>query len=210
MSSNVESSAGETTQPADDDIARDARVERSARALQQAMRELLHERPFADITVQHIIDRAGVSRGTFYSRFRNKDDALFNSVERMFGGFEAHLTSNPRDLRLAPVAELLEHLSTAGAVRHSLESSGRLDEIWGLFTDFIADCIERRMPIVAPGASTSPTSVPVRVSARMLAGALMEMMEWWMDRQTSATPTVMDAEFHRMARRMLGADGVRA
>lgn len=209
MSSNSSSNADAGAEAADD-IALDARVERSARALQQAMRELLHERPFADITVQQIIDRAGVSRGTFYARFRNKDDALFNSVERMFGSFEAHLTSNPRDTRLAPVAELLEHLTTAGAVRHSLESSGRLDEIWALFTDFIADCIERRMPVITPTVFASPTAVPARVSARMLAGALMEMMEWWMDRQTSATPAAMDAEFHRMARRMLGVDGARA
>lgn len=182
-----------------DEAELDPRVERSARALQQAMRELLHEAPFADITVQQIIDRAGVSRGTFYARFRSKDDALFHSVERMFGGFAAHLTSNPRDTRLAPVAELLMHLGTAGAVRESLAASGRLDEIWALLTDFIADCIARRMsPTTAPGA------LPTQVTARMLAGALMEMMEWWMNHQSRATPAAMDDEFHRMAARVIG------
>jgi AcrR family transcriptional regulator len=206
MSSNAAAGA-----PSDDDGVLDARIERSARALQGAMHDLLHERPFADITVQHIIDRAGVSRGTFYARYRSKDDALFHSVERMFGGFASHLASNPRDTRLVPVAELLGHFADAGAVRSSLVASGRMDEIWTLLADFIADLIVRRLPLVSRAATTaSVTAVPPPVTARMLAGALMAMMEWWIDHQAHITAVAMDGEFHRMARRMLDADAARA
>ncbi|MCA0374364.1 MAG: TetR/AcrR family transcriptional regulator [Gemmatimonadetes bacterium] len=177
---------------------------RSAAALQLAMRDLLHERPFAEITVQHIIDRAGVSRGTFYARFRNKDDALYASVERMYAGLTRHLGQPPRDPRLAPVAELLTHVGDSDAVRRSLALSGRLEAISALLTDFVADGIEQRLPPRGAGAL-----VPARVTARMLAGALMELLAWWVDHPGRLTAEAVDAEFHRMARSVVRADGTR-
>jgi AcrR family transcriptional regulator len=78
-------------EPDDEDV----RVERSGRALRLAMRDLLYEKAFDAITVQHIIDRAGVSRGTFYARYRNKEDALLASFEGMFGSLAAHLEASP-------------------------------------------------------------------------------------------------------------------
>lgn len=176
----------------------DARITRSARALRSAMHDLLYEQAFDTITVQHIIDRAGVSRGTFYARYRNKDDALLASFEGMFGAMAAHLDSNPREQRLAPVDELLTHFASARPVMASLRAAGRFDAIMEYGTDLIADLIERRMPLAGVR-----TTLPPRLAARMLAGALMEMMQWWLDHPERSTPQTLDREFHTMAQRML-------
>jgi AcrR family transcriptional regulator len=187
-------------QPGEDD----ARVERSLRALRVAIAELLTERTFSDITVQQIIDRAGVARATFYAHFRNKDDVLYSSYERMFQGMEAHLDRAPsRPPRLAPMAELLTHLGESTTVFASLKASDRLEPIWNLGTDFLADMIERRMEQFGGMPVMDP-----RLAARMLAGACVEMTKWWLDHPGQLSAQEMDANFHTMARRVCSAPGV--
>ena len=48
----------------------------TARAILAAMRELLAETPLADVSVAKVLERAGVSRASFYFYFRSKEDAF--------------------------------------------------------------------------------------------------------------------------------------
>ena len=57
----------------------DPRVRRTRKLLQDAFRELIHEKPFSEISIQHITDRATVNRATFYAHYHDKID-LANSV----------------------------------------------------------------------------------------------------------------------------------
>lgn len=105
------------------------------RAMREALNTLLGERAFNDITVQQILDRAGVSRATFYAHFRNKDDVLFASFERMVHGL-ARTLNTPHERqrpRLVPMRELIEHFASAGDVFHSLESLGTYGSPVGLW-----------------------------------------------------------------------------
>src|SRR5580700_5991169 len=56
----------------------DRRVRRTRDALGDALMKLMHEKPFRDIKVQHVLDRAGVGRSTFYTHFRDKDDLFLS------------------------------------------------------------------------------------------------------------------------------------
>lgn len=175
----------------------DPRVRRSVYALGGALVALMHERAFHEITVQDILDRAGVGRATFYSHYRNKDDVLHSSYERFFGWCEQLLESDaPHAGRLFPVAEFLAHISGAGAYIEALRASGKLEELYSLGLDFVARIIERRM---GPATGNS-SAVPRALQARMLAAALMEMTKWWLDRPASSSPQQMDATFHALAR----------
>jgi AcrR family transcriptional regulator len=59
----------------------DPRVKRTRKLLKQALADLLREKPFQDVTVQDIADRATVNRVTFYAHFEDKYD-LASSVIR--------------------------------------------------------------------------------------------------------------------------------
>ena len=61
--------------------------------------------------------------------------------------------------------------------------------------------IERRLP----GWAVSASSVPHPLAARMLAGALVESIDWWLDRPGAATPAEMDGAFHRLAMGLIQA-----
>lgn len=62
----------------------DKRSLRSRKWLLNALLELIHEKPFAEITVSEITDRADVSRQTFYIHYYNKRDLLNELVDREF------------------------------------------------------------------------------------------------------------------------------
>ena len=169
-------------------------------ALGAALVDLMHEREFDGITVQDILDRAGVGRATFYAHYRNKDDVLYSGYERMFAHFGEYLAQpSPRGARLVPVQELLTHFGEAGVFMERLRTSGKLDEIWSLGVDFIAEMIERG---IRPVPGTTP-AVPRSLVARMLAGALMEMARWYLEHRATSTPSQMDETFHALARTTL-------
>ena len=90
---------------------RDPRIVRSTRALGRALIELIQERDYDEITVQQILDRAGVGRSTFYAHYRNKNDALLSSYEELFGWASSRLDRpSAVGYRLFPVTEFVGHI----------------------------------------------------------------------------------------------------
>src|SRR5262245_5729503 len=72
----------------------DARVRRTRDALGDALVALMQEKPFETITVQDVLDRAQVSRSTFYSHCRDKADRLTRATAAL-----------PATLSMAPMEQ---------------------------------------------------------------------------------------------------------
>lgn len=63
-----------------------ARSKRSYERILDATAELLSDRPFEEITVDEIVERAGYTKGAFYHRFNGKDVLLRHLVARLTAG----------------------------------------------------------------------------------------------------------------------------
>lgn len=61
----------------------DRRAERTQELLLDALVSLLMERGYERLTIQNLLDRAGVGRATFYAHFQNKEDLLARSIGRL-------------------------------------------------------------------------------------------------------------------------------
>jgi AcrR family transcriptional regulator len=183
----------------------DARIRRSTAALRRALIALVQEHHFDEITVQQILERAGVSRATFYAHYRNKDDVLHSSFERVFLALEDVLDRPaPLPHRLFPVAEFLAHIDDAGTVVRALERGGQLDALRDLAAGLAARMIQRRLDDDGADSDSRP-GIPRALLARMLAGALMEMIAWWEAHREAAEPAAMDEAFQRLSRAWLAA-----
>lgn len=186
----------------------DPRSSRSHAALGQALVELAVERPYQTITVQDILDRAGVARSTFYAHYRNKSDVLYSSVEGMLDHFGALLDRSPQREwpRLFQVAEFLEHIGSERQLAARLAGGRELDGLWALTEGYVARTIRKRVRLNGLSfRGFEPAQQSIGVA--MLAGALMTMIrDWqagtmardWQD-GTRATPRELDAAFHRLA-----------
>jgi len=174
----------------------DRRILRTRDALGDAMMALLHEKSFDEITVQQVLDRAGVGRATFYAHYRDKDDLFLSDVEDFLehvSGVLKRQNANPR--RLLPVREFLTHIRDVREFHAALVKSDKLNEVWTLARGFFARSIEERLQ--AAGVQLDP--VQRSAQAHALAGSFFSLLDWWIDKGMQADPKEMDDLFHRMA-----------
>ncbi len=179
----------------------DARTARTYRALSGALVELMQTREFDAITVQDLLDRAGVGRATFYSHFRNKDDFLLTDLERMLAALESHFDRTAElSNRVAPVAELFAHLNEARTFAEALERSGRMEAVFDIASGHLARIIEHRLRTL----DVQPRELPLTAAARVFGAMAMELAKWWLGRETSLSARDMDDRFHELVWRGLG------
>ena len=177
----------------------DPRSARTRDRLGDALIELLLAKPFDDITVREVLDRAGVSRSTFYEHYRDKNDLFLSDVDEFFAMMSTLLTRrNDPSARVAPVAELFAHVAAARSLYAALVESGRLSDVRELgeahFARSIAERLARRRREVPP-----PSPEVLGALAQALAGSLFSLLAWWVRQGMTATPAEMDRIFHRLA-----------
>ena len=59
-------------------------VEKSKKAIKDALLEIMYEKDFKHITVNELLKRANISRGTFYAHFSNLDDVRHQLIDDLF------------------------------------------------------------------------------------------------------------------------------
>ena len=182
----------------------DRRVVRSRDRLGDAMIELIQEKPFGEITVQEVLDRAGVSRTTFYAHYRDMDDLFMSDVDEFLEGAAAMLTrGGDTSDRVAPVEEFFAHVAEGRKLYDALVADGRIGDFLELARGHFARGIERRL---AGSERARGMEEAARAAlSHALAGAMLSLLSWWVDRGMTAPPAEMDDLFHRMVWSGVGA-----
>jgi AcrR family transcriptional regulator len=175
----------------------DLRVRRTRDTLGDALVELMHEKVFEDITVQQVLDRAGVGRSTFYTHYRDKNDLFISDVEDFFERMSDLLQQRGENSnRVAPVQELFAHISDAREFYAALVVSGKINDTLEMGRACLARGIERRLAQLPVARVIAPLSRAAM--AQGFAGALFSLLAWWIDHGMTASPKQMDEMFHHM------------
>lgn len=181
----------------------DLRVRRTRDALGAALLELLQEKPINQITVQDVLNRARVGRSTFYLHFRDKDDLLLSQLE-LFLEFMSTVLSvrKDRSTRVAPVEEMFAHIGNQNKLYRILSDSGHIKDFYDLAEGYFARGIGERL--VESGRMKDVPERVLAARASALAGGLLSLLRWWLDRGEKEAPKEMDEMFHRMVWRGVG------
>jgi AcrR family transcriptional regulator len=175
----------------------DARVQRTRDALGDALLTLMHEKPFDTITVQDVLDLAGVSRSTFYAHYRDKDDLFLSDADEFFQHMANLLTVRGEvSNRVAPVREMFAHVADLGQFYDALVVSGKFQDAMDLAEEHFARGIEQRLNQRSPASADA--SANRAAIAHALAGAMISLMFWWLDHGKPTSPAQMDEVFHQM------------
>ena len=177
----------------------DPRARRTRDVLGDALVALIQQKPFDDITVQNLLDRAGVSQSTFYTHYADKQDLFLSDLEDFFDQLSTLLTRrNAPAHRIAPVQEFFAHLQEVAGFHAALVASGKTEEIRELGIGYFARSMEQRLRNVSfnlPDAQLRPT-------AHALAGALFSLLDYWLATDKQHTPEQMDTLFHNLIPRL--------
>jgi AcrR family transcriptional regulator len=174
----------------------DKRVERTQLALRGALLELMVECGYEKLSVQQIIDRAGVGRATFYLHYSSKEDLLRTSLDglREILKGDWHSTAKGK----APIGFSLAFFQHIDSHRKLYKA------IVGRESGAIVDKQMRRMlaELVREDLGSPGKRVPVGsvedLAAQYVAGALMAIVTWWLDRNIKLTADEIDSTFREM------------
>ncbi|MEM7335848.1 MAG: TetR/AcrR family transcriptional regulator [Chloroflexota bacterium] len=86
---------------------KDRRIRRSRKLLQDALIQLLRQKPLAKIHIKEIVDVADVSRPTFYQHFETKEKLLFSLIDDLFERVSTAVFDDVRQRENADMQTLL-------------------------------------------------------------------------------------------------------
>ena len=176
----------------------DRRSQRTHHLVSSAFAELLAEKPYDEILVQDILDRAGIGRTTFYAHYFDKEDVLNSIIEQELEALTHQIAHAPASQQIVPSLALFEHAyHTENQQFLALMRSRAGEPLWeALQTAFCraiepalsALCAERRSP-----------RVPLPVVSEYLAGAFLTLFKWWVEASMPYPPEQMESMFQQLA-----------
>ena len=174
----------------------DRRTRRTRHKVSGALVDLIKEKRFDDITVQNLIDRAGVGRSTFYTHFRDKEDAFENQWQQFNGLIAERINwDNAGRDSFFPVTFVFQHLQEAQSFYRGLARSGKVDSIFKSGVQYLTNNIERALN---QKFKPPQVAIPIPVLSHYLANEFFGLLKWWLDACMPCTPEAMDEMFHRL------------
>ena len=76
---------------------------RSRKLINEALADLLQEKPLDKITVTDVVTRAGINRGTFYAHYVDIPDVIHHLIQKTFSQIRDILVAEPQLMRLPGV-----------------------------------------------------------------------------------------------------------
>lgn len=175
----------------------DERVRRTRDALGDAMMELFQEKPWADITVQDVLERAGVGRSTFYVHYKSKEDLFWSDAEEFLDAMSSWVSrSGEVSERVAPVREFFAHVAESQKLYDAVVRSEHAHDFLALAEGSFARGIAARLSALP--RSKDLTEEARATLSRALSGAMISLCRAWLAQRERMPPAEADALFHRL------------
>ena len=184
--------------------AADRRTARTRRALSSALLALMSERGWDDIGVQEICERANIGRSTFYTHFQNKDELLSGSFDDLRRGLLASARPQALSARTGATSRVTSGADmpfVLGLIEHAYENRRLFRTLIGRrsghvvhqrFKQMLAALVDEQLAPVPPG-------VPRAAAVRWTAGALFELLCWWVESRSPAAPHELLEVFRQLS-----------
>lgn len=159
----------------------DLRQRRSKQHMSEALLELMSQRPFREISVVDVCQRAMVHRTTFYAHFEDKNALLRYVLAELRRSFEAEQESieaqaGARGYLLAEFRSALSFLKRNRQVYLSGLKGGSTE--LHLVEDAVTQGLERRFE--KEGFYDGREQM-AQSAARYYSGALLSVVRWWLE-----------------------------
>ncbi len=149
----------------------DLRQRRTKKHLMNALVELMEERPFAELSVVDICERAMVHRTTFYAHFTDKEDLLRYVIAELWRAFSAGEPAGE------PAPERRYFLTTFQNALQFIRAHKKLylsglaggGPALRMLEDFVAEELLSRM------------EAPDEAAAHFYVGGILSLIRWWLE-----------------------------
>lgn len=179
----------------------DRRIQKTQKLLHDALMSLVREKPYDEIVVKEILDRANVGRSTFYTHFKDKDELLASGMYDLLRTVQAAEvpTSGTRQEKIIrfslPVFEHIHRHREAGAVGMGARGRAILHEhLQKVLADLIADDVGKALHSRRKTAGRTPPEL----LAQYVASTFVLVLNWWVESNSALRPKDVDGLFRAL------------
>lgn len=176
----------------------DKRAIRSRQLLRGAFLGLLREKRYEDISVQDIIERAGVARSTFYAHFTDKEDLLVGRRGVFARDVQSHTEPEKyegKQIRTFPSIcfwqNILSHRETFRIIAKDSAMDVTMRDLYRKLCAIMKANIEWAQPEAG--------AIPSSLAVDHLAGSIITLVRWWVKQGMTYPPEQMDEIFRLMS-----------
>jgi AcrR family transcriptional regulator len=166
----------------------DRRVHRTRRMLHAALVDLILERGWDAVTVADVCARAEVGRSTFYVHYADKEDLLIGGLDLV----RDQLRASSRE-RFGFLDGLFEHVDESRRLFRAVIGKKSGLAVQRRFRAIVLELIEGDLATGDP------------IVARYLAGALVEILIWWVEVKRPVPAATVQRRFTELATAALRA-----
>jgi AcrR family transcriptional regulator len=178
---------------------RDRRTRKTEALLREALAALIHEKPYDEIVVKEIVDRANVGRSTFYTHFRDKDELLISGIRDIVRSArpagEGRNAAKPCEgivwFSLPILEHVEEHRRTGQATMGPRGRRALHEHLQQAITELIQD--EVRMALRRSRRLAGHASPELVV--RWIASTFVLLLNWWVEGDSPLSAREADALF---------------
>lgn len=179
----------------------DRRVQKTVASLREALHSLIREKPYDEIVVKEILDRANVGRSTFYTHFRDKDELLASSIENIVNS--ARAVPIPRSGKINERLlwfglPIFEYHARQRAQRHGAMSPAAARVLHEQLRIALIKMIDQAVGRDVRGARAD-------LVVQLVASNFILVFRWWLEQKNPLPPAEADKLFRRLVQPMLGA-----
>lgn len=172
----------------------DARIQRTYTLLLQALTELLEEKPFEEIRVTDLCDRAGVHRSTFYAHFEDKHHLLTFAIGELMDILVVFTPTHSQGFYMQAIHRVFKYFLKNRQMYTLLFLDPRNVEARMLFRrTFIRasdELLERSFPAVPQN--------DLAMYSRHFIGGLLTVVDWWLENDCETPSERMAEQFVRL------------
>lgn len=169
----------------------DARVRRTYQLLFDALKTLLRDNRFEDLSVLEICEQAGIHRATFYKHFVDKYDFLkcyfrLEISELQFSKLETEFT--PEAFRRNTnrlISNVMAYVARNNELLHALNDENQSDTFFNILTSVMSDYLLERLS--ARPAVLRALGPQLPMIAAYYAGGAVGLVKWWSGGENTCT-----------------------
>jgi AcrR family transcriptional regulator len=197
----------------------DRRVDRTRKALREALFDLIREKGYDHITIEEITERANLGRTTFYLHYKDKEDLLLEDfIDLIDEMVSKALAGRPLQRLKTRMADHSKHADTPVSLslfRPNLiifQNVARNADLLGIIlhnggavkiAERLREIILRAVQQLAIASQENSDleitfEIPIEVIANFYAGSLLGLISWWLDNDMPYTPEQMTLYSQRL------------
>lgn len=177
---------------------KDPRVQRTREQLHAALLALIAEKGYDAVTVQDVLERAGVARSSFYAHFRDKEDLLLAGYADVAAAEDENLfvtetAAGEAALGLPLFQHVWRYKEIAVVLLGTPSGKPIVEHMRNLLIVQAREWWQRSL-------ASQCNDVPTELAVQYLVSALIGMLTWWVAHDFPYSADDMGAAYARLAR----------